>query len=206
MKQSTSAKWTYTTLAVLDYVLVSCFLIIVVIFKLLSLPFQMLRMFMNVRFASQDNEAMEVKLINLIRGWVVNHENDLVDATESFGKQESYFAKISPKNEEAATLDIEIGYPRYLRVSMNNYGIEFDEDEIDQGEQILHDILLSYENGKYYLKKWYYKGQMVEKCLVIELENGKRYVSKVDEFKLLRKVVAKEKIKKFLPIASLEVS
>ncbi len=206
MKQTNSARTMYLILTALDYVVVSCFLLIMVMFRLLTVPLQIIRTFMNVEITEQSDEAQEVKMINAIRQWVANHENDIADATESFGAQESYFAKITPKNNGAATLTIEVGYPKYLRVSIENFGIEFGEDELDQGENLLNDILLSYENGKYYLKKWLFEGVIVDKALIIELENGKRYSSKADEFKVLRKWLAKVKQKRFSAIASLEAS
>lgn len=206
MKQTNSTKTMYFIVTFLDYVVVSCFLLMVVLFRLLMVPVQIVKTFMNVEITEQGDEAQEVKMINAIRQWVANHENDIADATESFGAQESYFAKITPKNNDAATLTIEIGYPKYLRVSIENFGIEFDEDELDQGENLLNDILLSYENGKYYLKKWLFEGVVVDKALIIELENGKRYSSKTDEFKVLRKWLAKVKQKRFSAIASLEAS
>lgn len=206
MKQTNSAKTMYLILTVLDYLVVSCFLLIVVMFRLLTVPLQIIRTFMNVEIAAQSDEAQEVKMINAIREWFANHENDIADATESFGAQESYFARITPKNDAAATLTIEIGYPKYLRVSIENFGIEFGEDELDQGEILLNDILLSYENGKYYLKKWVFEGVVVDKVLIIELESGERYSSKSDEFKMLRKWLAKVKQKRFSAIAALEAS
>lgn len=190
----------YFFLTMLDYGIACSYLVILVIFKLLTLPLNLLKSLMSVGIESEDNKT-EVNMINTIREWVVNHQNDIADATETFGKEESYFIKITPKLASAATLQIEIGYPKYLRVSVNNLGIEFSDNDIEDGIILLQKILLSYENGQYYMKKWLYHDVLVDQCLVFNIDKNKVRQSKTDEFKILRKMFSNVKRKKFLPIA-----
>lgn len=202
MKQ-TSSRWLYIVLLILDYTIAFVFLMFMVILKLFALPYGMLRAVMTVEIATEDNSS-EVKMITILRQWVGNHQTDLADASESFGDKESYYMKIVPKHNNAATLNVEVGFPKYLRVSIDNYGIEFDDDELGDSENLMKQLLLSYENGKYLIKKWLYKGAVIDSCLIMQLENKKQFSSKTDEFKILRKLFAKVKIKRFLPIAALE--
>lgn len=202
MKQA-STKWLYIVLSMLDYTIAFVFLVLMVILKLFALPYGMLKAVMTVEIANDDN-SVEVKMITILREWVANHQSDLADANETFGDKENYFMKIIPKHNNAATFNVEVGFPKYLRVSIDNYGIEFNDDELDDGEKLMKQLLLSYENGKYLIKKWFYKGTVIDSCFIMELENKKQYRSKTDEFKMLRKLFAKVKIKRFLPIAALE--
>ncbi|MGE3320616.1 MAG: hypothetical protein AB7I18_15125 [Candidatus Berkiella sp.] len=202
MKQA-SNKWLYIVLSILDYIIAFVFLILMVIFRLFALPYGLLKSVMTVEIANDENSS-EVKMITILREWVGNHQNDLADASETFGDKENYFIKIVPKHNNAATLNIEIGFPRYLRVSIDNFGIEFSDDELDASEELMNKLLLSYENGKYLIKKWFYNGAVIDSCFIMELEDKKQYSSKTDGFKLLRKLFAKVKIKRFLPIAAIE--
>lgn len=191
----------YLLLTMLDYVIACSYLVILVIFKLFALPFGLLKSLMSVGI-NTDNNKTEINMINAIREWVTNHHHDIVDAAETFGDEESYFIKITPKLSNAATLQIEVGYPKYLRISIDNLGIEFDEKDIDDGTKLLQKILQSYENGKYCIKKWVYQDMSVDQCLIINFNKNQQYQSKTDEFKILRKLFAKTKFKKFAAIAS----
>lgn len=191
----------YLFLTMLDYGIACTYVVILVLFKLLALPFGLIRSLMSVSIESENNST-EVNMINAIREWVANHQNDIVDAAETFGNKESYFVKITPKLSKAATLHIEVGYPKYLRVSVDNMGIEFDEDVINDGTKLLQEILLSYENGNYYIKKWVYQKVLVDQCFIINIDNNQKFQSKTDEFKILRKMFSKVKVKKFAAIAS----
>jgi|GEM_PF-4125216 hypothetical protein len=198
-----STKQLYLALTVLDYIIATLFLFSMVILKLLMIPLSMIKRVMSAELPISDTR-MEVKLINMIRNWVANHQSDIADVVETFGEKESYFIKITPEHNNAATLAIEVGFPQYLRVSIENFGIEFDEDEVDNGEKLIKDLLLSYENGEYYLKKWVYEGVVIDKCLVICVNKNKQYTSATDEFKIIRKLLAKVKMKNFMPIAASE--
>lgn len=193
----------YLVLTVIDYIIATVFLVFMVILKLLTLPYSLLKDLLGVKLPIADG-ATEVKLINAIREWVTNHQSDIADATETFDEKESYFIKITPKHNNAATLNLEVGYPKYLRISIDNFGIEFDEDDVDDGAKLIEQILLSYENGKYYIKKWFYEKVVVDKCLVIEINENQKYTSATDEFKITRKIASKVKVKKYMPIAAAE--
>ncbi len=197
-----ATKESYIVLTVLDYVIATVILVTMVIFRLLSLPFSLLKGLFTAELPIEDG-IIEVKLINVIRQWVANHQNDIADATETFGENESYFIKITPKHNNAAALSLEVGYPKYLRVSIENFGIEFDDADVDDGEKLIQHLLLSYENGEYFLKKWVYEGELIDKCLIIVIKK-KQYTSQTDELKLTRKWFATVKIKKFMPIAAVE--
>jgi hypothetical protein len=197
-----ATKESYIVLTVLDYAIAAVILVVMVILRLFALPFSLLKGLFTAQLPIEDGE-IEVKLINAIRQWVANHQNDIADATETFGEKESYFIKITPKLNNAATLSLEVGYPKYLRVSIENFGIEFGEEQIDDGEKLIQHLLLSYENGEYYLKKWVYEGELIDKCLVILIKK-KQYTSQTDELKLTRKWFSTVKIKKFMPIAAVE--
>jgi hypothetical protein len=201
MKQGSFAKWMYTLLTALDYGVAVLVLLISMLLKLLAIPLNLFKLFRGIEI-TQKSDPTEVNLINMAREWVSNHQNDIAEATESFDTKDSYFAKIVPKNEEAATLNIEIGYPKYLRISIENFGIEFNEDVLDDSGKIFQEILWAYENGDYYIKNWDFKGHMIDKTLVMRGSQGAQYSSKSDELKLLRKLFAKVKLKKFQPIAA----
>lgn len=198
MKKAT--KESYMMLTILDYMVAAVILVVMMIFRLFALPFSLLKGFFTTKLAIEDGES-EVILINAIREWVANHQSDIADVTETFGNNESYFVKITPKHNNAATLSLEVGYPKYLRVSIENFGIEFEEDDINDGKKLIQNLLLSYENGHYFLKKWLYEGNVIDKCLIIVVKK-KQYASQTDDLKLTRKWFSKVKIKKFMPIAA----